>query len=88
MTVIKNRFKIGDKVRVNANSAKGAHRIPDYVKGRIGEVVECYGHVSNPLDHKGVYSPLYSVKFKIKGSPDKVTVDVHEDSLEQASAIP
>ena len=85
MKAVKYRFKIGDLVRVNANSAKGAHRIPDYVKGKTGEVVECYGHVSNPLDHKGEYSPLYSVKFEINGSLDKVTADVHEDSLESAN---
>ena len=85
MTTTKYRFHIGDIVRVNPNSAKGAHRIPDYVKGRTGEIVECYGQVSNPLDHKGVYSPLYSVKFEINGSRDKVTADVHEDSLELAN---
>jgi hypothetical protein len=72
---------------VNLNSAKGAHRIPDCVKGKIGEVVACYGQVSNPLDHKGVFSPLYSVKFEISGSKDGITADVHEDSLEPASPI-
>ena len=85
MTNFKCRFKVGQKVLVNANSAKGAHRIPEYVKGKIGEVVACYGLVSNPLDHKGVYSPLYSVKFKIDGSTDGITADVHEDSLEPAT---
>lgn len=82
MTAAEYRFKIGEKVRVLANSAKGAHRIPEYVRGKTGEIVTCYGKVSNPLDHEGVYSPLYSVKFEISGSRDKVTADIHEDSLE------
>lgn len=79
------RFKVGEKVRVTPNSSGGSHRIPDYVKGRTGEVVACYGNVSNPLDHKGVYSPLYSVKFEISNSKDKITADIHEDSLEPGS---
>ena len=85
-----NKFKVGDAVRVKFNDAKGAHRIPRYVRGKVGRVAACYGQVSNPLDHVGIYSPLYSIAFEIgearndeaSKSADKVTVDVHEDSLE------
>ena len=63
--------------------------MPKYIQGKCGRVVICYGSVANPLDHDGIYSPLYSIEFEItestrQKSRDKVTADIHEDSLEAA----
>ena len=41
----------------------------------------------NPLDHRGVYEPLYSVEFEVgsvfgTASRDRLSVDLHEDWLD------
>lgn len=87
MTDLSQKFSVNDLVLVKRNKSGGAHRIPKYVEGKVGRIAKCYGRVSNPLDHEGIYSPLYSIEFNVKdlfgeSSGDKVTVDVHEDSLE------
>jgi len=43
--------------------------------------------IDNPLDHRGLYSPLYTVVFDIKevsGRPDAASLcaDIHEEWLE------
>jgi len=86
------KFKIGDSVVVRPNDAKGSERIPKYIQGRVGRVIQCYGRVQNPLDHRGVYSPLYSIEFKVSElfdnkSKELLTADVHEDSLEAAAGV-
>lgn len=83
------KFNIGDLVVVTPNEVRGAERIPKYIQGRVGRIAYCYGRVSNPLDHRGIYSPLYSVEFNShdlfqNNSKDKITADVHEDSLRAA----
>jgi hypothetical protein len=59
------------------------------VRGKVGQVTELHPQMENPLDHRGVYPPLYSVAFPISelfgtGSPDRLFLDLHEDWLEPA----
>jgi nitrile hydratase len=83
------KFNIGDHVRVREETPGGNPRTPRYIRGKQGVVVVIHGVIVNPLDHRGLYPPLYTVMFEIKevfGRPDagKLCVDVHEDWLAQA----
>ena len=78
------RFAAGDRVRVLEDVPNGNPRTPRYLRGRTGTVVRCHGLVENPLDHRGVYPPLYSVLFAIGEGPephDEVMADIHEEWL-------
>jgi len=51
--------------------------------------VAVHGVTENPLDHRGLYPPLYTVMFELKevfGRPGNETlcVDIHEEWLEPA----
>jgi hypothetical protein len=81
------RFRPGDRVRVKAEAPGGNPRTPRYVRGRRGVVSVVHGSMANPLDHRAVYPPLYTVAFEVGalfgGSADGILhVDVHEDWLE------
>lgn len=57
-----------------------------YIRGKKGVIAVTHGAISNPLDHRGLYPPLYTVVFDVKDlfggtSEDKLWVDVHEDWL-------
>ena len=81
------RFAVGDVVRVLDEVPEGNPRTPRYLRGRTGTVVRCHGLVENPLDHRGVYPPLYSILFTMDvgpGSRDEVVADIHEEWLSQA----
>jgi hypothetical protein len=59
------------------------------VRGKAGTVVALHGQINNPLDHRGRYPPLRTVRFELReltGRPghDYVTADLHEDWLESA----
>jgi hypothetical protein len=87
------RFKTGDGVRVREGVAGGNPRTPPYVRGKDGVVVAVHGSIPNPLEHRGVYPPLYTVAFRIRtlfaGRGDgTLHVDIHEDWLEPATAEP
>lgn len=61
------RFKVGDKVRaLNLNSATHT-RLPRYVRGKVGEVIEaCGGYVypdSNALQQGENPQHMYNVQF-------------------------
>lgn len=48
-----------------------------------------HGRIPNPLDHRGVYPPLYSVLFLVSevfgsSSRDTLSVDLHEGWLAPA----
>lgn len=80
------KFSVGDLVVITPNEAGGSERIPKYIQGKVGRIACCYGRINNPLDHRGIYSPLYSVEFSSydlfqNNSKDIITADVHEDSL-------
>jgi hypothetical protein len=77
-------FDVGDQVRVLEVVPDGNPRTPRYLRGRTGTVVRCHGEVDNPLDHRGVYPPLYSVVFTVDDGPgphDQVLADIHEEWL-------
>ena len=83
------RFKVGDRVLVKLENPLGNPRTPKYIRGKEGVIVAVRGVINNPFDHRGLYPPLYTVKFDIKevfgkSSGDKLWVDVHEEWLEAA----
>lgn len=83
------RFKVGDRVRVKGENPNGNPRTPAYVRGKTGVIAAVQGVIDNPLDHRGLYPPLYTVGFEIRevfGRPtdDTLWVDVHEEWLERA----
>lgn len=84
-----HRFKTGDAVRVRQEVLAGNPRTPRYARGKVGVVAVVHGCMPNPLDHRGIYPPLYTIVFPIgevfPGRGDgKLHVDVHEDWLEPA----
>ena len=84
-----HRFNVGDRVRVKSENPVGNPRTPAYVKGKAGVIAALHGVINNPLDHRDLYPPLYSVIFDVRevfgaSSSDKLSVDVHEDWLERA----
>jgi len=89
MDAPRGRFKVGDRVRVMAENPAGNPRTPVHVRGKSGLVAELHGVIPNPLDHRGLYPPLYSVVFEVRevfggSSRDTLSVDLHEDWLEPA----
>lgn len=86
-----DRFRIGDRVRVERDVRDGNPRTPHYLRGRVGTVVRRHGVVHNPLDHPAPYPPLYSVVFPVADVdvPDarnEVLADLHEEWLQPADA--
>lgn len=84
-----HRYAVGDRVRVLRNQPSGNPRTPRYARGRVGTVVALHGQIPNPLDHRGLYPPLCTVRFgldELTGQPsrDMVTADLHEEWLEPA----
>ena len=87
-----HRYSVGDLVRVRDDWPQGNPRTPRHVRGKVGTVVALHGQISNPLDHRGRYPPLCTVRFELQeltGRPgrDCVTADLHEDWLEPAPAL-
>ncbi len=83
------RFTVGDLVRVRDDHPGGTPRTPQHVRGKVGAVVAIHGQIPNPLDHRDLYPPLYTVRFELQeltGCPrrDFVTADLHADWLESA----
>ncbi len=81
------RFKLGDRVQVRREAPGGNPRTPGYVRGKTGVVSFLHGTMDNPLDHREVYPPLYTVTFEVKdvfggAAEGKLCVDVHEEWLE------
>ena len=81
-----SRFCVGDRVRVQLANPAGNPRTPAYVRGKRGIVTALHGSIVNPLDHHGVYPPLYSVLFDVRElfggtSHDTLSADLHEDWL-------
>jgi hypothetical protein len=81
------RFHAGDRVRIKQENPAGNPRTPKHIRGKTGVVVAVHGVIPNPHDHRGLYSPLYTVVFDVDeifggSSHDKLRVDVHEEWLE------
>lgn len=82
----KSKFKIGDPVLIAAENPAGNPRTPRYIRGKRGIVGAVHGVLENPKDHRGLYQPLYTVRFDLSEispsrDPDSVWVDVHEEWL-------
>lgn len=86
-------YSVGELVRVRDDRPGGSPRTPPHVRGKTGTVVALHGQILNPLDHRGRYPPLYTVRFELqqltgRRSRDFVTADLHEDWLEPAHPRP
>jgi nitrile hydratase subunit beta len=84
-----HRFDIGSTVQVLQANPIGNPRTPRYIRGKRGIITLLHGSVVNPIDHRGVYPPLYSVLFSVgevfgADSHDTLSVDLHEDWLAPA----
>lgn len=86
------RFRIGDRVTVRTVPATPTDnpRTPSYAIGRTGTVVAVHGVVDNPIDHRLVYPPMYSVRFAARdlfgpGADHMVVSEVHEEWLDPAT---
>jgi hypothetical protein len=84
------KFRIGDSVLVAAENPAGNPRTPLYIRGKRGIIGAAHGVLENPKDHRGLYQPLYTVRFHLgEISPcddqDSVWVDVHEEWLSPLS---
>jgi hypothetical protein len=80
------KFEIGDTVVVAAKNPSGNPRTPTYIRGRRGVITAIHGVLENPKDHRGLYQPLYTVRFDLSEvstchDQDSVWVDVHEEWL-------
>lgn len=87
-----DRFHPGDRVRVRLGDPAGHTRVPRYVRGHVGEVVERHGH--HPLPDAVVAgerpepSVVYAVRFdaaQVWGEGHhSVTVNLWDEYLEPA----
>jgi nitrile hydratase len=89
MEATAHRFNVGDRVRVRQEQPGGNPRTPPYIRGKTGTVVTLHGVIDNPLDHRGHYPFLYTVRFQVRevfGPPGDGTLclDVHEEWLDPA----
>ena len=95
--VVPARFAPGDGVRARNLNPRGHNRLPRYVKGRLGTVVEDYGvYALQDSDERGQLplddpQHVYSVRFEGRelwgdrsGPRDSVYVDLWEEYLEPA----
>jgi nitrile hydratase subunit beta len=87
-----HRFRVGNSVQVQDANPVGNPRTPAYIRGKRGIVTMLHGRIPNPLDHRGLYPPLYSVLFLISevfgsSSRDTLSVDLHEDWLAPAGDV-
>lgn len=86
MNAIDVKFKMGDAVVVAAQNPAGNPRTPEYIRGKRGVIGAVHGVLENPRDHRGIYNPLYTVRFDAAElsacrDQDSVWVDVHEEWL-------
>jgi nitrile hydratase subunit beta len=91
------RFDVGDRVRVRASDPAWHTRVPRYVRGTTGEVVELRGRHPLPDDVvRGVDPPgiedVYAVRFLARdlwGEGDHdVTVELWDAYLERVEERP
>lgn len=85
------KFKVRDSVRVKEMNDDGNPRVPHYIRGKTGRVLQVHGVVQGYLhDHLENRGPLYSVIFDRgeifgRSSNEKIVVDVHEGWLEAST---
>jgi thiocyanate hydrolase subunit beta len=81
-----SKFKVGDPVLIAAKNPLGNPRTPEYIRGKRGVIGAVHGHLENSTDHRGIYKPLYTVRFDLSEvstchDQDSIWVDVHEEWL-------
>ncbi|MFJ9419486.1 SH3-like domain-containing protein [Streptomyces sp. NPDC101227] len=86
-------FRVGERVRVRAGDPAGHTRVPRYVRGHVGRIVESQGRwaladeVAMGVAEPRV-EPVYTVAFAARdlwGEGDhEVTVDLWESYIERA----
>jgi hypothetical protein len=87
MSASNSKFKIGDAVVVATEiGQRNNPRTPEYVRGKSGVIGLVHGVLENPKDHRGLYDPLYTVRFDLSAlsscsDQDSIWVDVHEEWL-------
>jgi nitrile hydratase subunit beta len=86
------RFAAGDRVRARSADPDGHTRLPRYVRGHVGEVVEVCATWLRPDDAvRGISraEPVYTVRFgaaELWGSGQhSVVLDLWESYLEETS---
>jgi len=88
------RFRPGSRVRPTLVDPPHHTRVPRYVRGRVGEVVECQGKYPLPDDRARQLpdirvEPVYTVRFAARDlwghGSHSVTVDLWESYLEGPS---
>jgi Nitrile hydratase beta subunit len=86
METAHSKFKVGDPVVVAEKNPSGNPRTPGYIRGKRGVVGAVHGRLENSRDHRGIYEPLYTVRFDLAEvsschDQDSIWVDVHEEWL-------
>jgi nitrile hydratase subunit beta len=86
MAATDSKFKVGDPVLVARENSTGNPRTPHYIRGKRGVISAVHGLLENSKDHRGIYQPLYTVRFDLSevstcDDQDSVWVDVHEEWL-------
>ena len=81
-----SKFNVGDPVMVAAENPTGNPRTPKYIRGKRGVIGAVHGRLENAGDHRGIYQPLYTVRFDLSEvstchDQDSIWVDVHEEWL-------
>lgn len=72
---LRSRFRVGDRVRVLHLGKTGHVRIPFYVRGKLGEVVQYCGRYLNPED-------------LAVGRTDRPTIDLYRVKFAQRDLWP
>ena len=93
--VLGTRYQAGDAVRVRVGLTPGHNRTPEYVQGKAGTVLRCFGRFLNPeaMAYGGSGLPevaLYQVEFDqsqiwngyLGPARDRLWIDIYEHWLE------
>ena len=85
-------FVINQRVRVKIENPGPNRRVPHYVRGKLGVIVNAHGIVPDySHDHSEDWGPLYSVIFGAQSpdsrSKEKIIVDIHESWLVEAPPL-
>jgi nitrile hydratase len=93
----RQRFRLGDQVRVLDLRKPGHVRTPDYILGHCGEIIQCCGWFLNPEDlavgrTDGQVVPLYRVRFAMnqlwpehhRHPDDALCIEIYDHWLEPA----
>ena len=93
------RFKVGDRVTVQELNKSGHIRIPFYVRGKTGEIVQFCGMFLNPEELSvgntaGPAIPLYRVEFRQgdlwagydRNGADRLFIEIYDHWLAPADA--